>query len=185
MATSLLLGTTVRDAAQRTADMVDILLAPLSEPAAAERLIAVLRAHGEPEPVELSAADVPGLRLAAGELRAVFTAADLDEAAAQLNRLLAAHARLPRLTTHGAISGWHLHVDSDDDAPWPEWFLTASCLALSILLTERQAPPAALCDSPSCGRPFVNVGRGSPRRYCSDRCATRERVAAYRDVHQA
>jgi CGNR zinc finger len=185
MATSPLLGTTVHDAAQRTAEMTDILLAPLSDDVAAARLVAVLRAHGEPESVRLSAGDVPGLRLAAGELRAVFAASDAGEAAGELNRLLAAHARRPRLTTHGGISGWHLHVDGDDDAPWPEWFLTSSCLALSILLTERQAPPAGLCESPSCRRPFVNVGRGSPRRFCSDRCATRERVAAYRDGHQS
>ena len=62
MATSSLLGTTVHDAAQRTAEMTDVLLAPLSDAVAAERLIAVLRAHGEPESVQLSAADVPGLR---------------------------------------------------------------------------------------------------------------------------
>ncbi|WP_332306638.1 CGNR zinc finger domain-containing protein [Saccharomonospora glauca] len=41
-------------------------------------------------------------------------------------------------------------------------------------------PPGGLCASPSCGRPFVHVGGGSPRRYCTPRCATRERVAAHR-----
>jgi hypothetical protein len=184
MATSPLLGTTVHDAAQRTADMLGILLEPLSEATAAERLVAVLRAHGEPEPIQISAADLPGLRRAAADLREVFAAADAGEAAARLNGLLAAHARLPRLTTHGGTFGWHLHVDSSDDAPWEEWFLTSSCLALSVLLAERQAPPAGLCESPSCGKPFVNVGRGSPRRYCSERCATRERVCAYRDSHR-
>jgi predicted RNA-binding Zn ribbon-like protein len=54
-----------------------------------------------------------------------------------------------------------------------------------VLLAERQAPPAGICASPSCGRPFVNVGRGSPRRYCSAACGTRERVAAYREAGRA
>ncbi len=184
MATSPPLGSTVHDAARRTAEMLAVLLAPLSEATAVELLSAVLRAHGEPDPILISAADLAGLREAAADLRAVFAAADVGEAAARLNELLAVHARLPRLTTHGGTSGWHVHVDSSDDAPLPEWFLTSSCLALSVLLAERQAPPAGLCASPSCGEPFVNVGRGSPRRYCSDRCATRERVAAYRDVHR-
>ena len=41
------------------------------------------------------------------------------------------------------------------------------------------------CQSPSCGRPFVNVGRGSTRRYCSAACGTRERVAAYREARDS
>jgi hypothetical protein len=76
----------------------------------------------------------------------------------------------------------HLHVDGSDDAPWAEWFLTSSCLALAVLLAERQAPPGGFCQSSSCGRPFVNVGRGTARRYSSAACGTRERVAAHRQA---
>ena len=53
-------------------------------------------------------------------------------------------------------------------------------LALAVLLAERQAPPGGFCASPSCGRPFVNTGRGAARRYCSATCGTRERVARHR-----
>ena len=148
-------------------------------------MIEVLRAHGEPEPVEVSAAGLDSLRRAALELREVFTATDVATAADRINDLLAGRAHPPRLTTHGGASGWHLHVDSSDDAPWGEWFLTSSCLALAVLLAERQAPPAGICASPSCLRPFVNVGRGAARRYCSAACGTRERVAAYREAGRA
>ena len=75
-----------------------------------------------------------------------------------------------------------MHVDGGDDAPWADWFLTSSCLALAVLLAERQAAPAGLCAAPSCGRPFVNVGRGAVRRYCSAACGTRERVARHRAI---
>ena len=115
----------------------------------------------------------------------MFTATDVATAADRINDLLAGRAHPPRLTTHGGASGWHLHVDSSDDAPWGEWFLTSSCLALAVLLAERQAPPAGICASPSCLRPFVNVGRGAARRYCSAACGTRERVAAYREAGRA
>lgn len=145
-----------------------------------ERVTAVLRAHGEPEPIELTDEDVTGLRQAAGELREVFTATSTAEAADRINRLLAGHTRAPRLTAHGGQADWHVHVDSRDDAPWGEWFLASSCLALALLLAERQAPPAGICASPSCRKPFVNTGRGSARRYCSAACGTRERVAAHR-----
>ena len=187
-----LLGGSVHDAAQRAADIIDVLLprpgsrdeiarraspGPRDERA---RLIAVLRTYGEPGLIEISAADLAGLRPAAADLREVFAAGDVAVAAERINGLLADRAHSPRLTSHGGESGWHLHVDSRDDAPWAEWFLTSSCLALAVLLAERQAQPAGLCGSPSCGKPFVNVGRGSARRYCSPACGTRERVAAHR-----
>ena len=71
---------------------------------------------------------------------------------------------------------------ADDDAPWADWFLTSSGLALAVLLAERQAAPAGLCAARSCGRPFVNVGRGAVRRYCSAACGTRDRVARHRAI---
>lgn len=168
----------VHDTAQRAADILTVLRT--DAPGQREQVIAVLRAHGEPEPIEITEEDITELRQAARELREVFTAADTAEAAGRINQLLTANARPPRLTTHDGQAGWHVHVDSRDDAPWGEWFLTSSCLALALLLAERQAPPAGICASPSCGKPFVNTGRGSARHYCSPVCGTRERVAAHR-----
>ena len=175
-----LLGSSVHDAAQRAADLLTVLLPGPERPAGLPALIAVLRKYGEPEPIEISATDLAELRRVALLLREVFASGDADTAANRLNGLLAGRAHPPRLTTHGGTSGWHLHVDSNDDAPWAEWFLTSSCLALAVLLADRQAPPGGFCASPSCGRPFVNVGRGAARQYCSNRCGTRERVARHR-----
>ena len=185
-----LLGGSVHDAAQRAADILAVLLPRAGNrlgpgsPGERDAVIEVLEAHGESSPVEISPADLEGLRRAGLELREVFTAGDLATAADRINGLLAGRAHPPRLTTHGGASGWHLHVDSSDDAPWGEWLLTSSALALAVLLAERQAQPAGICASPTCGRPFVNVGRGSARRYCSAACGTRERVAAHRQVNR-
>jgi hypothetical protein len=171
------LGQAVYEAAERTAAMLDVLRQEGDQRA---RLAQVLRDHGEPEPVEVSPTHLAELRAAADLVYEVFAARDVAEAADRINALLAGRAQAPRLTTHHGSTGWHLHVDSDDDAPWGEWFITSSCLALAILLSERQQPPAGICASPSCGRPFVNTGRGTERRYCSARCGSRERVAAHR-----
>lgn len=182
------------DAARRAAEIIDVLVPrPGSRDEAVRRagpgphdertrLIAVLREHGEPGPVEISDAELVQLRRAALDLRDVFTAASAAQAADRINALLARYAHPPRLTDHAGEYGWHLHVDSSDEAPWAEWFLTSSCLALAALLAERQAAPAGLCESVSCGKPFVNVGRGARRRYCSPACGTRERVAAHREA---
>jgi len=173
------LGQAVYEAAERAADLLDVLR---QDGDVRDSVAAVLYAYGEPEPVEITAAELADLRQAGADLRRVFLAADLGAAADVINELLSRSARPPRLSAHGGQTGWHLHVDSSDDAPLGEWFLTSSCLALAILLAERQQRPAGICASPSCGRPFVNTGRGSERRYCSVPCGTRERVAAHRGM---
>ncbi|WP_020671596.1 CGNR zinc finger domain-containing protein [Amycolatopsis nigrescens] len=166
-----------KGAAQRAADLIEVLLVPEPDPAAVAE---VLRAHGELDPIELTGEDLGELRAAAAELRAVFAARDVGEAAERLNALFAAHAGPPRLTSHGGAHDWHLHTDAHDDAPWGQWLRTSSGLALAVLLAERQALPGGICAAPSCEKSFVDTGAGGPRRYCSTRCSTRQRVAAHR-----
>ena len=104
-----LLGTSVHDAAQRAADVLAILLPRVGssgQPGERDALVAVLRAHGEPEPIEISDADLAGLRQAALDLQEVFAAGDVATAADRINALLGARAHPPRLTTHGGGSGW-------------------------------------------------------------------------------
>ena len=127
-----------RPASAAPADILAVLLpragnqvAPGS-PGERGALIEVLEAHGEPSPVQISPAELDSVRAAALELREVFLAGDVETAADRINGLLAGRAHPPRLTAHGGASGWHLHVDSSDDAPWGEWFLTSSGLALAI-----------------------------------------------------
>jgi hypothetical protein len=169
-------GSAPIEAAQRAADLLIELRS--TAPDLAGRLAAVLAEHGE-SGVELHPGDLDDLRAAAEPVGAVFAAADTTAAADALNALFVRYARPPRLTAHGGTA-WHLHVDADDDGPWGEWFATSSGLALAVLLAERQAPPGGVCAAPGCGRPFVAHGAGSPRRYCSSRCATRVRVARHR-----
>ena len=102
------LGSSVHDAAQRAADLLAVLLPGPGRRAGRAELIAVLRKYGEPEPIEISAADLAELRHAAHLLREVFAAGDADTAADRLNGLLASRAHPPRLTSHGGESGWHL-----------------------------------------------------------------------------
>ena len=143
--------------ARRTADLINVLRTGPEPGAVAE----VLRAHAVP-------------------LREVFAAADADHAAAALNGLLGRTAGRLRLSSHHGRTPWHPHLDGDDDAPWAEWFLASSCLALTVLIWDAQRPPGGVCASPSCGNVYLSQGSGPPRRYCSRRCATRERVAAHR-----
>ncbi|WP_246074952.1 CGNR zinc finger domain-containing protein [Nonomuraea terrae] len=159
---------------------VDLCVALLHEEPSIESVTRILREHGESGDFGLGEDDVTQMREAAARLREVLAAPDADQAAALLNELLARAARAPRLTSHGGTTTWHLHVDSRDEAPWAEWFLASSAMALAVLLADYQRVPGGLCASAGCRRPYMDFGGGSPRRYCSARCATRERVAAHR-----
>ncbi|MFJ4006680.1 CGNR zinc finger domain-containing protein [Streptomyces sp. NPDC090023] len=166
--------------AQRTAALVNALVGDHPDPADSADVAAVLRAYGETDPIDLSPHDVTAMRAAAARLRKVFAAEDTDAAASALNRLLREHTGPLRLSSHDGTTPWHPHLDRSDDAPWDEWFLASSCMALTVLVWDRQRPPGGTCASPGCGNVYVTQGSGPPRRYCSRRCATRERVAAHR-----
>ncbi|WP_340373794.1 CGNR zinc finger domain-containing protein [Streptomyces sp. SS7] len=163
--------------ARRTAALINVLADDHPDPAG---VADVLRAYGETEPIDLTPRDVAGMRAAATLLRQVFAAEHADGAAATLNRLLQEHTGPLRLTSHGGSTPWHPHLDQDDNAPWDEWLLASSCMALAVLVWDRQRPPGRICASPRCHNVFITQGSGPERLYCSRRCATRERVAAHR-----
>ncbi len=145
----------------------------------AEALREVLLAHGENESLTITEDDVEPLRRAAQKLRPVFDADDLGTATVLLNQLLARHTQRLRLTAHDGAA-WHLHLDRDDDGPIGEWFLASACLAMAVLIWDRQELPGGVCAATGCDQVFLAVGNGPDQRYCSRRCATRERVAAHR-----
>ncbi|GAA3567252.1 CGNR zinc finger domain-containing protein [Nonomuraea rosea] len=163
--------------ARRTAALVN---AVADDSAAPGAVAEVLREYGELDPIDLTARDVAAMRTASALLREVFAAGSADEAATILNRLLREHTGPLRLTSHGGSTPWHPHLDRDDNAPWDEWFLTSSCMALTVLVWDRQRPPGRICTASGCQNVFIAQGSGPERHYCSRRCATRERVRAHR-----
>ncbi|MFF7361427.1 CGNR zinc finger domain-containing protein [Streptomyces sp. NPDC008125] len=163
--------------ARRTVALVNALVAEYPD---ARDVASVLSDFGEAEPIALTADDIAAMREAAGLLRAVFAAEHTHTAAEALDRLLRERAGRLRLTSHDGTGPWHPHLDHDDEAPWDEWFLASSCMALTVLLWDSQRPPGGVCSSVGCRYVFLARGSGPERRYCSRRCATRERVAAHR-----
>lgn len=141
------------------------------------RLNKTLKLYGEDSRIVTT--DLDELQAVSRRLIAVFGAGSVKIAVSILNDLLSEYVNAPRISAHDETS-WHLHIDSSDHAPWAEWFAASSALALATLLTEKQRRPGGLCASPVCSRPFIDLGKGGGRTYCSPRCATRVRVAAYR-----
>lgn len=166
-------------AATRAAEIISVLITSEEFDEVVKRQIETsLSRYGENNP-KISPQEYAQLRPAAKELHHVFAAASETEAAYHINVLLSKYITIPRLTSHGN-NPWHLHFDSSDDAAWAEWFITSSTFALAILLAEKQRKPGGICAAKTCNNPFVDLGKGGGRSYCSPRCATRERVANYR-----
>lgn len=133
---------------------------------------------GEPEPFEVNAADVLAVLVLRARLRQVFTAATEDEAAALLNEVLAESATAPYLSLHDEV-GWHLHV-AKPDAEWAEWLAALTATGLAELIGAGGFDRMRICAAQGCQRAFLDESRNHSQRYCTQTCATRSRVNAYR-----
>lgn len=97
-----------------------------------------------------------------------------------IHRLRPGHDRstvTPRISGHGAGS-WHLHV-SEDDGPVAS-VVAEALFGMTMVVTSLGADRFGICSAAACNDVFVDTSPNRSRRFCSDRCATRTNVAAYR-----
>ena len=125
----------------------------------------------------LCAADVEEVREVRERLRAVFLAGDGGKAAALLNQLIGEAGVHPELTDHDGE--WHLHF-APETASVSRRLAASSAMSLGMVLVEFGPDRLKVCGSDTCADVFVDTSRNLSRRYCGDRCANRENVAAYR-----
>jgi predicted RNA-binding Zn ribbon-like protein len=121
------------------------------------------------------------LREARLRLRRVFElAADgrPERATEALNKLLGDFPVSAAISDH-AEGGWHLHLTDEPQGP-ARSYVTGAAFGLACAIAERGPERLGLCDALPCRAVFVDTTTNSSRRYCSDRCATRANVAAYR-----
>ncbi|MFJ9416155.1 CGNR zinc finger domain-containing protein [Streptomyces sp. NPDC101227] len=143
--------------------------------------------------------DVTRLRTVRARLRAVFEAADTgDEVLAVdlLNALMMEFPVSPQISGHefrdnagtsrssGAESGggrphWHMHI-ADHAANATASYTATACMGLAFHLTELGIDRLGICEARPCRNAYLDTSTNRSRRYCSDRCATRANVAAYR-----
>jgi len=144
----------------------------------------VLRATGEPGPLDGIEAETGALAAVLAELHAIFAAPDPAQAAQLLNAGLARHTAPLRLVDE-AGAAWHLHAEPPGDDSWAAWFAATSLVALAVHFAERGAPAWGVCAAHDCGRVYVRTGPGRPRTTCSPSCATRHRQAELRARRRA
>ena len=128
--------------------------------------------------------DLDALRLLRAELRKVFSASaegDGAEAVETLNALLIQHPIHPQISGHDG-QRWHLHLTESGSVA--DKYAAGAVMGLAVLVTDIGTERLGLCQAASCDAAFLDTTTNQSRRYCSDRCASRSNVAAYRARRQ-
>jgi len=123
--------------------------------------------------------DLDALRMLRTELRGVFSAAaagDGERAVEALNELLIQHPIHPQLSGHDGP--WHLHLTQSGTVA--DQYAAGAAMGLAVLVTKDGIDRLGACEASSCRSVFVDTTSNRSRRYCSDRCANRSNVAAFR-----
>ncbi|MFJ1596804.1 CGNR zinc finger domain-containing protein [Streptomyces sp. NPDC088261] len=132
-------------------------------------------------------ADLTRFRAVRARLRAVFTAADEGEggrAVDLLNSLLLEFPVSPQVSGHDFLDEegrprWHMHLAEHPSNATAGYAATAA-MGLAFHLTGFGVDRLGLCQAAPCRNAYLDTSTNRSRRYCSDRCATRANVAAYR-----
>jgi predicted RNA-binding Zn ribbon-like protein len=126
---------------------------------------------------EMSSADAGRVAETADLVRAVAVATAQDEVVAGLNDLLSRARPQPYATDHDG--DLHLHYAAPG-APAVEQLVTTVAMGLASVVAQHGWERLGVCAAESCGNVYVDTSRNASRRYCSNTCASRSTVAAYR-----
>ncbi|GAA1215580.1 CGNR zinc finger domain-containing protein [Rhodoglobus aureus] len=102
-----------------------------------------------------------------------------DDAAAEINAMLAEANALPFLARHDDLD-WHLHANSPD-APLAERVQSEVGLALVDVVRSDTMWRLRRCEAPDCEGLMADLSRNGSRRFCSIRCGNRMNQIAYRE----
>jgi predicted RNA-binding Zn ribbon-like protein len=127
--------------------------------------------------LDLGSADVEKAAVTARLVRAVALAESQADVLTRLNELLALARPRPYATDHDGEL--HLHY-ARPDAPALEQLTTTVAMGLSQVVVQHGWQRLGVCSAEGCDDVYVDTSRNASRRYCSNTCASRSTVAAYR-----
>ncbi|TQN30248.1 putative stress-induced transcription regulator [Haloactinospora alba] len=155
---------------------------PYPGEATAEEVGACLAAGGSQFPRHTpQTTELETLRTHAARLYTVFSAveaADMDEACATVNQVMADTGARPTLVRYDDRP-WHLHFHAPD-AGWATAWAAGMATSLSFVLGSPSAQRLGICSATQCDRVFVDTSRNGTRRFCSTTCQNRTKTAAFR-----
>ncbi|NYF11198.1 putative RNA-binding Zn ribbon-like protein [Leifsonia sp. AK011] len=107
---------------------------------------------------------------------------DRDDAARQINLMLAEAKAMPYLTRHDHFD-WHLHATSND-APLAERIRVEAALALADMIRSDETGRMRVCEADDCTGLLLDLSRNGSKRFCSVRCGNRMNQLAFRERAQ-
>ena len=132
--------------------------------------------------LDISARDVAAVARTSGLIREVAVAESEPEVRDRLNALLALASPKPYATDHDGEL--HLHY-ARPDAAVVEQLTTTVAMGLSQVVVQHGWQRLGVCSAEGCDDVYVDTSRNASRRYCSNTCASRSTVAAYRARRKA
>jgi predicted RNA-binding Zn ribbon-like protein len=128
----------------------------------------------------ISRSDLDALRMVRDEFRGFFVACSQGngaDAAARLNELLIQFPVHPQLSGHDGQS-WHVHYT--ESGSMSDKYAAGAAMGIAVRLAELGIERFGVCQATPCLGVFMDVSANRTRRYCSERCASRANVIAYR-----
>ena len=157
---------------------IDLANAELDTPGAVESFLTSHHEWFTPgTALEPHGRDGAKVRETAQLIRAVALADSQEAVIARLNELLALARPRPYATDHDGEL--HLHY-ARPDAPLLEQLTTTVAMGLSQVVIQHGWQRLGVCSAEACDDVYVDTSRNASRRYCSNTCASRSTVAAYR-----
>ncbi|WP_030456456.1 CGNR zinc finger domain-containing protein [Herbidospora cretacea] len=114
------------------------------------------------------------------ELTEVFESAaegDEEDVVQRLNGLLVRHPVHPQIAGHDG-QPWHMHLTEGGRVG--DTVAVGSVMGLASVVTGLGADRLGICQAAPCRNAYLDTSSNRSRRYCSERCASRANVAAYR-----
>ena len=128
----------------------------------------------------ISRSDLDALRMLRDEFRGFFVACSQGngrDAAGRLNELLIQYPVHPVLSGHDG-QAWHVHYT--ESGSMSDKYAAGAAMGLAVRLADLGLERFGVCQAAPCSGVFIDVSASRTRRYCSDRCASRANVIAYR-----
>ena len=110
-------------------------------------------------------------------------AADIDDAARQVNGMLKATGAHPSLERHDG-EAWHIHFHGADEQSRVSGWAAGCATGLAIVLGGEHYDRLGVCTAPHCDRVYVDTSRNGSKRFCSTACQNRVKTAAFREARR-
>ncbi|MGY1856629.1 CGNR zinc finger domain-containing protein [Modestobacter sp. SYSU DS0290] len=157
---------------------IDLANAALEDPAGVQVFLA---GHDEwftdGTVLDLTPDEATEVARASGLVREVALADSEPSVKERLNALLTLASPRPYATDHDGEL--HLHY-ARPDAGAVEQLTTTVAMGLSQVVVQHGWRRLGVCSAEGCDDVYVDTSRNASRRYCSNTCASRSTVAAYR-----